>query len=133
MANDPLVFVEIALLTEVPDALAPLLHQERDTTLDPKANTVVFYSISNCHPGLAGISFGNFLIKNVVQELKTEMPNLKTFVTLSPVPGFRKWLLGHRLAGAGVAELEARVKDTVGKVVATEVYDALVRCVRIIC
>ena len=58
-----------------------------------QAKTVVFYSISNCHPGLAGITFGNFLIKNVVEELKNEMPWLKTFVTLSPVPGFRKWLL----------------------------------------
>ena len=127
LANDPLVFVEIAFTEEVPGALAPLLQQERDTTLDPKANTVVFYSISNCHPGLAGISFGNFLIKNVVQELKNEMPNLKTFVTLSPVPGFRKWLLATDLQDLVSPELESRVKEPMGKVVATEVYDALVR------
>ena len=82
---------------EVPGALAPLLQQERVTGNTNEASTVVFYSISNCHPGLAGISFGNFLIKNVVEGLKSELPGLKTFVTLSPVPGFRRWLLSADL------------------------------------
>lgn len=127
LANDPLVFVEIAFTEDVPGALAPLLEQERDTSLAATANTVVFYSISNCHPGLAGISFGNFLIKNVVQELKNEMPNLKTFVTLSPVPGFRKWLLAADLDGLLTPDLQGKVKQPLGKVVETEVYEALVR------
>ncbi|MDH3993402.1 MAG: malonyl-CoA decarboxylase, partial [Gammaproteobacteria bacterium] len=111
LANDPLVFVEIAFTEDVPGALAPLLEQDRDTSLAATANTVVFYSISNCHPGLAGISFGNFLIKNVVQELKSEMPNLKTFVTLSPVPGFRKWLLAADLNGLLALDLQVKVKQ----------------------
>ncbi|MDH4041352.1 MAG: malonyl-CoA decarboxylase, partial [Gammaproteobacteria bacterium] len=98
LANDPLVFVEIALTDALPTDLAPLL-QLRRAPPPGKINTVVFYSISNCHPGLAGISFGNFLIKNVVEELRKEMPALKTFVTLSPVPGFRRWLLEADLEG----------------------------------
>ena len=99
LANDPLVFVEIALTDALPDDMAPLLKQQRTSPPAKRINTVVFYSISNCHPGLAGISFGNFLIKNVVGELKKEMPGLKTFVTLSPVPGFRRWLLDANLEG----------------------------------
>jgi malonyl-CoA decarboxylase len=69
------------------------LLDEKAPLLDPKqADTAIFYSISNCQTGLAGISFGNFLIKRVVEELSAEFRNLKTFATLSPVPGFRRWL-----------------------------------------
>jgi len=127
LENDPLVFVEIALTDELPTAIAPLLLQERAHHVSDKVNTVVFYSISNCHPGLAGISFGNFLIKNVVEELKKEMPGLKTFVTLSPVPGFRKWLLKADLTGLVDDELAQRVLEPVGQVVESNVYEALVR------
>ena len=125
--NDPLVFVEIALTDKTPDALAPLLVQERVNALDQRVNTVVFYSISNCHPGLAGITFGNFLIKSVVEELKKEISTLKTFVTLSPVPGFRKWLLDSSLEGLVADELVDRVRAPVGRVVDTQVYDALLK------
>jgi malonyl-CoA decarboxylase len=125
--NDPLVFVEIALTDRIPDALAPLLVQEREKALDGKVNTVVFYSISNCHPGLAGISFGNFLIKSVVEELKKEMPGLKNFVTLSPVPGFRKWLLNNDLEGLVPDKLVDKVKQPVGAVIDAQVYDALLK------
>ena len=125
--NDPLVFVEIALTDKIPDSLAPLLVQERDKPLDKRVNTVVFYSISNCHPGLAGISFGNFLIKNVVEELRKEISTLKTFVTLSPVPGFRKWLLESPLDGLVAAELVDRVREPVGRVVDAQVHDALLK------
>jgi len=125
--NDPLVFVEIALTDKIPDALAPLLVQERDKPLDKRVNTVVFYSISNCHPGLAGITFGNFLIKGVVEELKKEISTLKTFVTLSPVPGFRKWLLDSALDGLVADELVDRVREPVGRVVDAQVYDALLK------
>jgi malonyl-CoA decarboxylase len=111
----------------VPGDLAPLLVQGRETPPAEHFNTVVFYSISNCHPGLAGISFGNFLIKNVVEELTKEMPGLKTFVTLSPVPGFRRWLLGADLHGLVADELIPRVKEPMGKVVEATVYDALLK------
>ena len=127
LANDPLVFVEIAFTDDVPGDLAPLLVQGRETSPPDQFNTVVFYSISNCHAGLAGISFGNFLIKNVVEELTKEMPSLKTFVTLSPVPGFRRWLLGADLQGLVAEELIPRVKEPLGKVVEATVYDALLK------
>jgi len=127
LQNDPLVFVEIALTDAVPEALAPLLELERDMSPRKAVNTVVFYSISNCHPGLAGISFGNFLIKNVVEELKKEKSGLKTFVTLSPVPGFRKWLVSADLEGLVADELVEKVRQPVGRVVESDVYDALVK------
>ncbi len=127
LANDPLVFVEIALTDSLPDDMAPLLKQQRTSPPAKRINTVVFYSISNCHPGLAGISFGNFLIKNVVEELKKEMPGLKTFVTLSPVPGFRRWLVDADLEGLIDDALIPRVKQPLGKVVEGVVYDALLK------
>ena len=127
LENDPLVFVEIALTDRIPNALAPLLLQEREKPAVGRENTVVFYSISNCHPGLAGITFGNFLIKNVVEELKKEIPALKHFVTLSPVPGFRAWLSSADLAGLVPEKLVDRVREPVGAVVDTQVYDALLK------
>jgi malonyl-CoA decarboxylase len=92
LVDDPLIFVEVALTRDIPKAIAPLLG-EAHTPTDPKrAKTAVFYSISNCQKGLQGISFGNFLIKQVVDELRRDLPELKNFVTLSPVPGFVSWL-----------------------------------------
>ncbi len=92
LADDPLIFVEVALTDEIPDAIAPLLAGGR-TPINPKqAKTAVFYSISNCQTGLKGVSFGNFLIKQVAAELVRDFPKLRTFVTLSPVPGFVSWL-----------------------------------------
>ncbi len=126
LQDDPVVFVEIALTDEIPDAMPPLLQLERNGP-SGDLNTVVFYSISNCHPGLHQISFGNFLIKSVVEELRKEMPELKTFVTLSPVPGFRKWLLSAPLRGLVADELVERVREPVGRVVDAEVYNALLR------
>jgi malonyl-CoA decarboxylase len=127
LENDPLVFVEIALIDQLPGAIAPLLEQGRELPDPEQASTVVFYSISNCHPGLAGVSFGNFLIKNVVEELKKELPNLKTFVTLSPIPGFRKWLLKADLDGLVSPEMAARVVQPIDRVVDAGVYDALMK------
>jgi malonyl-CoA decarboxylase len=98
IADDPLIFVEIALTRDTPDAIAPLLDLARAPLSPAGATTAVFYSISNCQRGLAGISFGNFLIKQVVEELKRELPRLTTFVTLSPVPGFAQWLTEQRKA-----------------------------------
>jgi malonyl-CoA decarboxylase len=92
LVEEPLIFVEVALTKDIPDAVAPLLDLSRQPITDLEATTAVFYSISSTQKGLSGISFGNFLIKQVVENLKRELPNLKTFVTLSPVPGFARWL-----------------------------------------
>lgn len=92
LADEPLIFVEVALTKEIPAAIAPLITTDRAVLPTTEATTAVFYSISNCQRGLSGISFGSFLIKQVVEELTRELPNLKTFVTLSPVPGFAGWL-----------------------------------------
>lgn len=92
MTDEPLIFVEVALTRDIPDSIAPLLAPDRQAISTTEADTAVFYSISNCQAGLRGVSFGNFLIKQVVEDLRRELPNLRTFVTLSPVPGFAKWL-----------------------------------------
>ena len=92
MPDDPLVFVEVALTAGIPDAIAPLIDKTAEPASERDLDTVVFYSISNCHPGLAGISFGNFLIKQVVEEVGKRYPKAKRFVTLSPIPGFCRWL-----------------------------------------
>ena len=92
LVDEPLIFVEVALTREMPDAVAPILAGERNGLSPGEATTAVFYSISNCQRGLAGVSFGSFLIKQVVQEVCREQPRLQTFVTLSPVPGFAEWL-----------------------------------------
>jgi malonyl-CoA decarboxylase len=94
LADEPLIFVEVALTEAIPAAIAPLLAEDRRPVALDNARTAVFYSISNCQRGLAGISFGNFLIKQVVEELRRELPKLEAFVTLSPVPGFTQWLKG---------------------------------------
>ncbi len=92
MPDAPLIFVEVALTETIPGAIAPLLAVNRKPVPADRARTAVFYSISNTQRGLGGISFGNFLIKQVVEELRRELPKLDTFVTLSPVPGFMSWL-----------------------------------------
>jgi malonyl-CoA decarboxylase len=127
LANDPVVFVEVALTDQLPAAIAPLLQQQRQPVSRERCNTVVFYSISNCHAGLAGISFGNFLIKNVVEALNKEMTGLKTFVTLSPVPGFRHWLRQAALDDLVPAHLLDKVRAPIGTVVEAEVRDALIK------
>jgi malonyl-CoA decarboxylase len=92
LVDEPLIFVEVALTEHVPSAIAPLLAADRSSAPLARARTAVFYSISNCQRGLAGISFGNFLIKQVVEELRRELPKLESFVTLSPAPDFMQWL-----------------------------------------
>ena len=106
MVDDPLIFVEVALTDYVPDAIEPLLAEGRTPCPPERATTAVFYSISNCQKGLRGVSFGNFLIKHVVEELKRELPKLTTFVTLSPVPGFANWLARERRSEATVLATE---------------------------
>lgn len=92
MPDEPLIFVEVALTTGTPNSIQSLLMQDRDKLNATNADTATFYSISNCQSGLANISFGNSLIKQVATDLSAELPNLKTFVTLSPIPGFASWL-----------------------------------------
>ncbi len=92
MPNEPLIFVEVALVNGIAGDVGKLLDESR-TAIDPSlADTAIFYSISNAQAGLAGISFGDFLIKRVVASLSNELPNIKTFATLSPIPGLRKWM-----------------------------------------
>jgi malonyl-CoA decarboxylase len=100
LADEPLIFVEVALTTSIPESIAPLLAEGRRPIAPHRARTAVFYSISNCQAGLKGVSFGNFLIKQVAEELKRELHSLRTFITLSPVPGFRAWLGAERAAAS---------------------------------
>jgi malonyl-CoA decarboxylase len=96
LPGEPLIFVEVALVEGLATSMPPLLSQDVDEDTAraeaARADTAIFYSISNCQDGLRGVSFGNFLIKQVVEELQAEFPRLKRFSTLSPVPGFRRWL-----------------------------------------
>jgi malonyl-CoA decarboxylase len=95
LIDEPLIFVEVALTGEVPESIGSVLEEApKNGELAERPSTAVFYSISNCQEGLRGISFGNFLIKQVVEDLVKEQPSLKTFVTLSPVPNFADWLAG---------------------------------------
>jgi malonyl-CoA decarboxylase len=92
LVDEPLIFVEVALSDKIPDNIQSLLREQPKPVPALEPTTAVFYSISNCQEGLRGISFGNFLIKQVVEDLVKERPSLKTFVTLSPVPDFADWL-----------------------------------------
>lgn len=99
--DEPLIFVEVALTAEIPAAIGPLIAEGVTPLAVDEARVAVFYSISNCQAGLAGISFGSLLIKQVVEELKRDLPKLATFVTLSPVPGFSRWLAKERRRETG--------------------------------
>jgi malonyl-CoA decarboxylase len=95
MPDEPLIFVEVALTTGIAGSVQAVLSGERETLAAEDADTAVFYSISNCQAGLASISFGNSLIKQVAADLSMELPGLKTFVTLSPIPGLAAWMEGN--------------------------------------
>ena len=92
MPDEPLIFVEVALVNGISSSIQELLDVEAPVRDPGKVDTAIFYSISNCQKGLAGVSFGNFLIKRVVADMTAKMPNLRKFSTLSPIPGFREWL-----------------------------------------
>lgn len=117
MKADPVIFVEVALERAIPASIGPILEANR-RPLDPsKMTTAVFYSISNCHTGLRGVSFGNFLIKQVVEVLRHEFPALRSFVTLSPVPGLRRWVAGElaKPQGGGLSDAQiAALSDADG-------------------
>ncbi|HEY0826120.1 MAG TPA: malonyl-CoA decarboxylase [Ramlibacter sp.] len=92
LEGEPLIFVEVALTDSISDSITPLLDETAAAADLGKATTAIFYSISNCQTGLRGVSFGDSLIKRVVETLKEEFPKLRTFATLSPIPGLRSWL-----------------------------------------
>jgi malonyl-CoA decarboxylase len=103
LVDDPLIFVEVALTREVPAAIAPILADKRDIVDPERATTATFYSITNCQRGLNGVSFGHFLIKQVVEEVSREVPRVSTFITLSPAPNFAEWLKRERAQEASLA------------------------------
>ncbi len=117
LPGEPLIFVEVALTTGLASSVQPLLARDDDEAAQREreraADTAIFYSISNCQDGLRGVSFGNFLIKQVVEELKAELPRLVCFSTLSPVPGFRRWL-ERRIAAGEAAEDTVALLGTEG-------------------
>ena len=96
LPDEPLIFIEVALTRTMSSRVQPLLDVRAPIAGDDAANCAMFYSITNCQDGLRGISFGNFLIKQVAQDLRAELPRLRRFATLSPIPGFRDWLDAHR-------------------------------------
>ncbi len=103
LVDEPLIFVEVALTREIPAAIAPILSNRREAVVPERANTAVFYSITNCQRGLAGVTFGHFLIKQVVEEVSREIPRISTLVTLSPAPNFAEWLKRERANAASPA------------------------------
>jgi malonyl-CoA decarboxylase len=116
--GEPLIFVEVALMDEMADCITPLLDEAAAPADLIKATTAIFYSISNTQAGLRGVSFGDSLIKRVVESLKTEFPKLKTFATLSPIPDFRPWLA--RNAGAMLERLEPKARAELGRALGVE-------------
>ncbi|ETA51138.1 malonyl-CoA decarboxylase [Ponticoccus alexandrii] len=108
MPDEPLIFVEVALTQGVATSVQALLAEDRTLRAADQADTANFYSISNCQAGLAGISFGNSLIKQVAADLSQALPGLKTFVTLSPMPGFRRWLADQGLDRDDMTETQQR-------------------------
>lgn len=93
LPEEPLIFVEVALLPEMPAQIAPLIDKRSEALPPERFRVAVFYGISNCEPGLRNVSLGNFLIKRVAEQLQHELPRIRSFCTLSPVPGFAAWLL----------------------------------------
>src|SRR5690348_1832884 len=103
LVDEPLIFVEVALTRAIPGSIAPILSDKRDPVEPKRATTAVFYSITNCQRGLTGVTFGHFLIKQVVEEVSRDIPSVDTFVTLSPAPNFAEWLNRERAKSASAA------------------------------
>ncbi len=125
LVDDPLIFVEVALTDNVSGDIASLLEPvEEDMDGAPASpTTAVFYSISNCQEGLRGVSFGNFLIKQVVDELSKEFPSLNTFVTLSPVPRFAGWLNDIQAEGPESDRLSVAEREALGRLNAPQWWE----------
>ena len=111
LAEEPLIFMEVALTRGMSDRVQPLLDPDSAVSDPQAADSAIFYSITNCQEGLRGVPFGSLLIKQVVEDLKKSLPRIRTFATLSPIPGFRKWLAGSgRELASG--KLDAQMKRT---------------------
>ena len=122
MPDEPLIFIEVALVDGMADSIEALLDEDAPAYDPAAADTAIFYSISNAQRGLAGISFGEFLIKRVVDDIARILPNIKTFATLSPVPGFRMWL--DRRLGAGDALLTDGERKSLAAAMRVDATDA---------
>jgi len=109
LPEEPLIFIEVALVREISTHVQPLLDVDSPVEDPAQSNCAVFYSINNCQDGLRGVSFGNFLIKQVAETLRRELPRVRKFATLSPVPGFRRWLEGERTRLAQGPQGEGRM------------------------
>jgi len=118
LPDEPLIFVEVALLDHMAPGITPLLDEHAAPEDLGKATTAIFYSISNTQTGLRGVSFGNSLIKHVVETLLSEFPKLKTFATLSPIPGLRSWL--GKQGDALIAQWDERRHQEVAKALKTQ-------------
>jgi malonyl-CoA decarboxylase len=118
LPEEPLIFVEVAFVNEISNSIEPLLDESAVAADLQQASTAIFYSISNTQAGLRGVSFGDSLIKRVVESLKAEFPNLKVFSTLSPIPGLRTWL-GKNLS-TEMALLSAKQLAELGRAVGFE-------------
>ena len=118
LPNEPLIFVEVALVDKISSSITPLLDEAAAPADIGRATTAIFYSISNTQTGLRGVSFGDSLIKHVVETLTAEFPRLRTFATLSPIPGFRAWLGKH--AGAMLERLDDKRRTELGRAVGFE-------------
>lgn len=118
LPNEPLIFVEIALLRELPRTISPLLDESAAHVDIDRATHAIFYSISTTQIGLHGVSFGDSLIKRVVETLKAEFPRLRTFATLSPMPGFRAWL--DKNAIAMLDRLDPKARAALGAALGVE-------------
>jgi len=111
LPGEPLIFVEVALVGAIAKEVGPLLDKKSEALEAKKFKTAIFYSISNCQPGLKGVNLGNFLIKRVAEKILQEIPSVKTFCTLSPVPGFNRWLdaLPSTLSAAQLADKKDKI------------------------
>jgi len=107
LPDEPIIFIEVALTKAMSAEVQPLLDPDSPVVDPSGANSAIFYSITNCQQGLRGISFGNFLIKQVAEDLGREFPRLAIFATLSPIPGFRRWLAGNAASQPQLAEIAA--------------------------
>jgi malonyl-CoA decarboxylase len=118
LPDEPLIFVEVAFMNEIATSISPLLDEAAEAVDLSKATTAIFYSISNTQPGLKGVSFGDSLIKRVVETLRADFPKLKTFATLSPIPGFRGWM--NKNASRMLAQTPEKLQAQLGRAVGFE-------------
>jgi malonyl-CoA decarboxylase len=122
LPDEPLIFVEVAFMDEIATSIIPLLDESAEAMDLSRAKTAIFYSISNTQPGLKGVSFGDSLIKRVVETLRADFPRLKTFATLSPIPGFRGWLI--RNADRMLEQTPDKMRIQLGRAVGFELPTA---------